>query len=314
MERNVRLAIESGVALRIVIGRHGVEALDRPGLFRQSLEWWRKQGVEGITFYDSMPGFYERSDANWRDIASVVQDAGLEVAAFNALRKSYFLRELVADELHRTEQCLNVCSILKPSVFDISVNAPYAHQAGAQAVAERRLFRGDHAPARDFEVSAVHLKNLARSCSVLGMQLSIELHDDGLQDTADNCLRLVKLVDEPNVGVNPDLGNYYRVSHELPEGWRPQIRKLAPLTNYWETKNYKRIWLAGERRAYSWSSELEEGDIDFRESASILWDAGFRGWVVNEGGTGDYIRTTLRYLEYMRWILDTWIPAERAIT
>jgi hypothetical protein len=31
--------------------------------------------------------------------------------------------------------------------------------------------------------------------------------------------------------------------------------------------------------------------------------------VCNEGGNGDRVRSTLRYLSYMRWILDEWIPA-----
>ena len=52
----------------------------------------------------------------------------------------------------------------------------------------------------------------------------------------------------------------------------------------------------------------EDGDIDFRESAVLLWQAGFRGWVCNEGGTGDVVRSQLAYLRYMRWILDEWIP------
>ena len=69
------------------------------------------------------------------------------------------------------------------------------------------------------------------------------------------------------------------------------------------------IYLADERRYYSWTTLLDDGMIDFRESASILWRAGFRGWVCNEGGVGDYVRSQLRYLEYMRWIRDEWLPA-----
>jgi sugar phosphate isomerase/epimerase len=310
----VRLGIGSGVAFRTAIARHGVEALDRPEIVRKSLAWWAGQRVEGIAFYDTMPGFYQRSDESWRAIKAAVDEAGLEVAAFNALRKSYFVPELEAQDVARTEHCLHVCSILRPSIFDVSANVPFPQQNDLQTMAARTLFRGKYAVPGAYERAAARMKWLAKECASLGASLSIELHDDGLQDTADNCLKLMRLIDEPNVGVNPDLGNFYRVGYEPDEDWRTQIVKLAPFTNFWEVKNYKRIWLAGERRAYSWSADLDDGDIDFREAAVILWDAGFRGWVVNEGGNGDPIRSTLRYLEYMRWILDTWIPAESDIT
>ncbi len=29
---------------------------------------------------------------------------------------------------------------------------------------------------------------------------------------------------------------------------------------------------------------------------------------LNEGGTGDRVRSTLKFVEYLRWVLDEWIP------
>lgn len=309
----MKLAIGSGPSFRAAIARHGEGVLDRPEVLSKSLRWWAAQGVRGLTFYDTFPDFYDRTDESWRTLKQVVADAGLEVAAFNALRKSYFLPELAAQDVERTKHCLHVCSILQPSIFDVSANVPFPHQRDAQTMAARTLFRGKYATADDYALGAKHLKWLAKECAGLGAELSLELHDDGLQDSADNVLRLIRLIDEPNVGSNPDIGNWYRVAYEQDEEWRSQMVKLAPSTNFWEVKNFKRIWVADERRAYSWSAELDEGDIDFRESAVILWNAGFRGWVSNEGGNGDHVRSTLRYLEYMRWILDTWILAEEEL-
>jgi hypothetical protein len=86
------------------------------------------------------------------------------------------------------------------------------------------------------------------------------------------------------------------------------MRKLAARTNYWEVKNYKRFIAPADGRAYSWNVALEDGDLDFRHAAVALWRAGFRGWVCHEGGVGDQVQSQLRYLAYMRWILDEWIP------
>src|SRR5678815_5719320 len=141
----MKLGIGSGVAFRPAIARHGVEVLEQPEVVGKSLRWWARQGVEGIAFYDALPGFYQRSDENWRAIKSAVDEAGLQVAAFNALRKSLFVPELEAQDLARTEHCLHVCEILRPSIFDVSANVPFPQQADPQTMAARSIFRGKYA-------------------------------------------------------------------------------------------------------------------------------------------------------------------------
>ena len=48
------------------------------------------------------------------------------------------------------------------------------------------------------------------------------------------------------------------------------MRKLAPKTNYWEVKNYQTIYLAGDRRNYSWGTLLDEGMIDLAASNASI--------------------------------------------
>jgi sugar phosphate isomerase/epimerase len=185
---------------------------------------------------------------------------------------------------------------------------PIPNQLDDHTRAVQPLFRGEYASAQAWEMAAAGLKVLARQCAAIGAELSLELHDDGLQNTAANCLKLLRLVDEPNVGLNPDIGNAYRVPYEIHETWREMMTLMASQTNYWEVKNYRKLYLADERRYYAWNTELADGEIDFRESAEILWRAGFRGWVCKEGGSADGIHSTLNYLAYMRWMLDEWLP------
>ena len=307
----MKLAIGHGVALQAPLVRDGTSVLDHPAKLKGHLAWWKKQGVEGLVFYDVYPDLYARSTEHFRAIRAVLDDVGLPVAAFNALRKSLFVPELAERDEKRLYQCLDVASALGAEIFDVSINAPYPTQRDAHTLATRQIFRGEIAPPEYYEESARKLKPFAKACANVGMQLSIELHDDGLQDTADDCLKLANLIDEPNVGLNPDVGNWARVPYEHLDTWRDQVNKMAARTNYWEVKNYLSIYLAGERRSYAWHAMLDEGMIDFRECATILWNAGFRGWVCNEGGLGvaDYVRLQLRFIEYFRWILDEWIPA-----
>lgn len=292
----MKLAIGSGPAFR-------------DGLDAKRLAWWKKQGVEGIVFYDVWPAdFYRTPISRFREAKQVLDDVGLAVAGFNALRKSLHMPELAEIDQRRTEQCLEVCEVLRPAIFDVSVNVPILHGMDPISFAARPLYRGAYASDEAYREAGHRLKRVAQALATIGADLSIELHDDGLQDTADGCLRLLELIGEPNVGVNPDIGNWYRVPYQHPDTWRDQMRKMAPKTNYWEVKNYKRVIVPELNRAFSWNVGLEEGDLDFREAATILWDAGFRGWVCSEGGNGDVVYSNTRYLRYMRWILDEWIP------
>jgi len=305
----MKLAIGSGVALRAPLVRDGRVALEEPERLRGHLAWWRAHGVEGVVFYDNYPEFYDRPPEHFARLKEVVNEAGLVVGAFNALRKSLFLPELADRDEKRTYQCLAAARALGAEIFDLSLNVPLPTQTDPHSLATRTIFRGELAPGALYEEGARRLKPIARACADAGMQLSIELHDDGLQDTAEGCLKLLEMIDEPNLGVNPDLGNWARVPYEQRDTWRGQIQKLAARTNYWEVKNYQTLYLASERRSYSWSTLLDEGVVDFREAATILWQAGFRGWVCNEGGVGDYVRSQLRFIEYLQWIRDEWIPA-----
>jgi sugar phosphate isomerase/epimerase len=305
----MKLAIGNGVALRAPLVRDGKVAIEQPTRLKGHLAWWKKQGVDGLVFYDQYPEFYQRPIEHFAALKTVLDEVGLPVGAFNALRKSLFIPELADRDEQRLYFCLDVAVALGAEILDVSVNVPLPTQRDAYSMATRQIFRGELAPHSFYEEAAARLKPFAQACAKRGLQLSLELHDDGLQDTADGCLKLMDLIDEPNVGLNPDTGNWARVPYEHLDSWHDQMRKMAAKTNYWEVKNYQGIYLAGERRFASWGTLLDEGMIDFRESAAMLWQAGFRGWVCNEGGTGDYVRSQLRFIEYMRWILDEWIPA-----
>ena len=42
-----------------------------------------------------------------------------------------------------------------------------------------------------------------------GVEISIEIHQNSIADNSWSALHLLELIDAPNVGVNPDLGNIY---------------------------------------------------------------------------------------------------------
>ena len=81
------------------------------------------------------------------------------------------------------------------------------------------------------------------------MSISIELHQNTLCDNSWSMLHLLELVDRPNVGANPDLGNVYW-TYETPEESCEDATGLAPHANYWHMKNLVRVPLPGMQRAF----------------------------------------------------------------
>ena len=122
-----------------------------------------------------------------------------------------------------------------------------------------------------------------------GVQLSLELHDDGLLDSPDLLLDMLNRINAANVGVNPDLGNVCRSSEE-PTDSRAALEALAPHANCWHVKNYRR----GQ------PATLSDGDIDYAEAMAIMRAHGYAGWVSIEGYQGDVLASQQESLAYLK--------------
>lgn len=308
----MKLALNLHNILPAIQFREEGNLFKKPRAMIRDLEFWKGKGYEGVLIYDV--GILEHAEK----LKPVFDEAGMKVACVNLLRKNLFLPELMDMDERRMYKALEACKILKPDIVDVIIAVPFPPQKGP-AIWDRVWYRGDYAPFNDFVVASIRLKKFAKAVASIGAQLSIELHDDGLHDTADNCIKLMKMLDEPNVGLNPDIGNFHRVpyAHEYPESWREQVVKMAPYTNYFEIKNYRRLWHSGEKKYFWWLCDVDLGDIDFRDAIKILWDAGFRRWVANEGGNGDFIgqgtrgdriASELRFATWFHEVRDEWLP------
>jgi sugar phosphate isomerase/epimerase len=139
------------------------------------------------------------------------------------------------------------------------------------------------------EQTADLLRSLAASAQPHGVQLSLELHDDGLFDTSVLLLDMVRRVDAANVGINPDLGNVCR-SGDATIDWRATLEALAPYANCWHVKNHR-----GGQPAPLW-----DGDIDYTQAMAIMAAQGYAGWVSIEGYQGDVLASQQASLEYLQ--------------
>jgi sugar phosphate isomerase/epimerase len=134
-----------------------------------------------------------------------------------------------------------------------------------------------------------------------GITVAIEMHHASPVDNSWSARLLHDLVDRPNFGINPDIGNVaweYNEPEETPE---ENVKALADVCVYWHCKNVVRVNHPENERAVAWKVSLEDGEMDYRFLMTAMVDAGYDGYVAIEGGReGDQFEMDTRSLKYMR--------------
>ena len=65
------------------------------------------------------------------------------------------------------------------------------------------------------------------------------MYEDTLLGSAASAVRLVNDIAHPSVGLNPDLGNLFRL-HRDAESFQDAVAACLPVSNYWHVKSYYR--------------------------------------------------------------------------
>ena len=156
----------------------------------------------------------------------------------------------------------------------------------------------------DFERSADALREVGARAGDLGMNVTIETHQNSITDNSWSTLHLLDLVDSPHVFANPDLGNIYWCYDIPEESSEDAIVALAPRSKYWHCKNLQRVHIPENEHSFFIRVPLPDGDIDYRFAISAMHDAGFDGYLAVEGAwLGDQITADRRSLEYVKQVL-----------
>ncbi len=276
------------------------------------LTWTRAAGYDGIDIADTWIDWYSMSDRDLRSFRDQVRDAGLVISGLNPYRCILVRHETAGRNEEKLAQSIEVCRALDCRYLNLPLSVPFPAVWTERERAERqmRLARNRDYSDEDFAEAAEKIARLADVAARDEIQLTIELHDDGLTDTSTAVLRLHRLVNRPNVGVNPDLQNGYRVPYPT-EDWRAALLALAPHTNYWHVKSLARVYHLDEGRTYSLRASLRDGDIDHRWALTKLAEVGFDGWIVVESGGGDSLVTAGADLAYLKDLVDNWLPLVR---
>jgi sugar phosphate isomerase/epimerase len=156
----------------------------------------------------------------------------------------------------------------------------------------------------EYEATAAALRKAGDLAAGLGVDISIEVHQHSIVDNSWAALHLLDLVDRPNVGVNPDLGNIYWTYDEPEETTEKAIVALSPRAKYWHCKNMLRLNIPQLRYSVMQRVPLPDGDIDYRFAISAMRAAGYQGYLAVEGvALGDQLTADGKSLAYVRAIL-----------
>jgi sugar phosphate isomerase/epimerase len=280
------------------VGNSGVSAECRHNLYR----WLREHGFDGIEIGSGWWNMYKASAAELVQVRDEMREYGLELVGYNLLRHNLHIPACAESNRADLMHVIEISKAIAPVVIDVSLSLPELEVRG---LPNSGISAGKTATDADYEKSAAVLKEAAREAATAGIEIAIELHHCGITDTSARMIRLLDMIDEPNVGANPDLGNLMWGYETPEEPWQQAIENLAGRVKFWHVKNIQLVHVPSVHESFWVHAALGEGDIDYRWALGKLMEKGFDGWIsIEDAAAGDFVGFAGRGIKYLRELLD----------
>ena len=214
---------------------------------------------------------------------------------------------IAAGSKKRLEAAVRFASEIGAGIVNAVLGTPPGEPEGKGLYRGETVSQGSSRTAReeDFVVTATAISDVAGIAADLGVKISIEIHQHSIVDNSWSALHLLELIDRPNVGVNPDLGNIYWTYHIPEESCEDAIVALAPHVVYWHCKSLYRVYIPELQESILLQAPLPDGDIDYRFAIAALLDAGYDGYLAIEGmRLGDQFYNDGKSVAYVRSVLE----------
>ena len=277
-----------------------------PAELRQAyLSKVRSLGYEGIELSLDSLGGVDCAESTVVDLRRELEDSGLPCVAVRC-RGSLKDEQVAEENRELLKKGVQAAQWIGAEILDTTVTSPaQPDQPGdfrGQSVSQGSSRMASDA---DFDATAQWLTQVADMAADSGVSLSIELHHNSIVDNSWSALRMLKLVDRPNVGLNPDIKNIYWAYDEPEESSEDAILALAPHAIYWHCKNVTRIPLPKEGYTVYVRNSLPDGEIDYRFAVAAMFDAGYNGYLAIEGHVyGDQLYIDGRSAAYAKSLIE----------
>lgn len=237
------------------------------------------------------------------ELAGALRRAGLRPVAVSAVRRSVIDPADGDANLAYSHRTIDAAAALGCSVVSVGLHRPLLPaQAKAEWFWTAEGPRDSDDP-QTWKLAATRLRDLGEHAQSVGLQLSLEMYEDTLIGTADDAVRLVRDIDHPAVGLNPDLGNLYRL-HRPVEPFLEALATCLPYMNYWHVKSYYRLDDATTGTVLSVPAPMDSGSMNYRKAVKMALHAGYAGAFCVEHYGGDGLAVMARNREYLRTLLD----------
>ena len=266
----------------------------------------RETGFEAVELGVDMVGGPDAGEGPVTDLRRELEDYGTPCVAVRG-GGGVSQPNIAAHSRLMLDKTVEVASWLGADTVNVTTSTPPRNPDMAGAFVGEPVSQGGSrmASADAFERTAAALREVGARAGALGIDVTIEVHQQSITDNSWSTLYMLDLIDSPHVFANPDLGNVYWCYDIPEESTEDAIVALAPRSKYWHCKNLQRVHIPENEHAIFIRVPLPDGEIDYRFAISAMHDAGFDGYLAVEGMTqGDQITNDRRSLEYVKQLLS----------
>jgi sugar phosphate isomerase/epimerase len=251
---------------------------------------------------DSWLRLADLSEARLEDFLVTTKQVGLSIPSISTARRS------VIDPVYGDEYLSYSHRVLETAAhIGVSVVSFGFLQALTPAQQEALWFwtvpgaKNPDDPAV-WKKGVTRLQELGKHAELVGVDIALEMYEDTYLGTADSAVAMVKDINHPRVGLNPDWGNLQRLLRPV-ERWEVMAEKTLPYAKYWHVKNYFRSEDAATGNIVTAPAPLEFGVINYRKAVRMAIELGYQApfYVEHYGGDGLSVSATNR--DYLRRIL-----------
>lgn len=267
---------------------------------QQFLEKVKDIGFDGI----ELPAM-NLNDTDTETLRSELAGAGVACVAIRGGGGAAHPRVAAANK-QRMEEAVHFAAKIGAGIVNSTVTTPPRDPNGKGTYRGESVSQGSsrYASAEDYERTASAISDVASVAANVGVEISIEIHQNSIADNSWSALHLLDLIEAPNVGVNPDLGNIYW-TYDIPEeSCEDAIVALASHVNYWHCKSLYRVHIPELETAIYVQAPLPDGEIDYRFAIAALLDVDYDGYLAIEGiRDGDQFHQDGRSVAYVKSVL-----------
>lgn len=260
---------------------------------------------EGFTEVDLTDGWVRPGDlspARLGELEESLAAVGLDPVALSAIRRSVIDPVDGDDNLAYSHRTIDAAAALGVRVVSVGLHRPLLPVQRDAFWFWTEQGPVDATDADTWARAVERLRELGRHAREVGLELSLEMYEDTLLGTAESAVRLVHDIGDDAVGLNPDLGNLFRL-HRPIEDFQAAVEACVPVSNYWHVKSYLRDEDRHTGTVVAVPAPMEIGSVSYRQAVRTAVDAGFTGPFCVEHYGGDGLSVAAGNARYLRRML-----------